>query len=426
MLDVLRRNPRFRRLWWAQVASQLGDWFNRLAALTLIGELGGGPVGTAVGLLFAVEVTIRFLPSALLSGFAGSVADRLSRKALMIGSDLVRALLVAALILVREPSQLPLLYTLLVLQMGVSMFFNSARSASVAGTVEPRDLHLAYALTSATWSTMLTVGALLGGACVEWVGVRGVFLLDALTYLVSAALLFGVRLDPVDKPAQAFGWSDVFLFRDLRRGFRHVRDLGIRRAVLAKAAWGAAGGFLVILGLSGREFGEKGGEILVEDGGDSPGLATGLLYAARGVGTAVGPFLGRFLFGSSDPALRRQIAAGFGIGFLGYSIFAFCDSLPSALLWVAIGHLGGSCVWVSSTTLWQRHVDDAFRGRVHALEFMAMTLTTSSCALFAGLVYDASESRALTTWAVCLLVVAGGGLWTLVDRLRAPRRTDAP
>jgi len=419
MVGVLGRNPQFRRLWSAQVVSQLGDWFNRVAILTLIGELGGAEATAGLGALFAVELALRLLPSTVFGTLAGSVADRIPRRFLMVATDLVRAGVVLGFLLVREPGDLPLLYILLVVQMGFSIFFEAARSAATPGTLRPEDLHGAYALSAATWSAMLTVGALAGGTMIEIVGVRGVFVIDSASYVASAFLLIGLRLPGVPAQAEPLRWRDVLLFRDMRRGLAHVRALGITPAVFAKTAWGAAGGFLVILGIAGRtRFGDPGG------GGataGSVGFATGLLYAARGLGTAVGPMLGRWLVGSSDRRLKLQITAGYAIAAAGYGLFAFARDLPVALALVAFGHLGGSSLWVASTTLWQRHVDDAYRGRVYAMEFMGMTLSVALGGLAAGLVHDASGSLDRTIGFVCACVVAGGALWAL-----AARRLAAP
>jgi predicted MFS family arabinose efflux permease len=431
MLGVLRRNPRFRRLWSAQVVSQLGDWFNRVAILTLIGDLSGPDAALGIGALFGVEIALRLLPSTVFGTLAGSIADRISRKLLMISMDLVRALVVLGFLLVREPGDLTLLYVLLVVQMAFSIFFEAARSASTPGTLRSEDLHLAYALTAATWSTMLTIGAVLGGVIVEVVGVRGVFLLDSLTYVVSALVLVGLRLHPMPEQTEALRWRDIVLFRDLGRGLAHVRSLRITPAVFAKTAWGAAGGFLVILGIAGRtRFGDLDIGAAAGGAAGSVGLATGLLYAARGFGTAVGPFLGRRLVGSSDARLKAQIVGGFGVAALGYVLFGFTRDFALALALVSLGHLGGSALWVASTTYWQRHVSDAFRGRVYAMEFMGMTLAVSLGGLATGFLYDATGSLEQTVWFVCAAVVLGGVAWTVSARRLAagepPRQPTSP
>src|SRR5829696_1220292 len=121
----------------AQVVSQSGDWLNRIACLVLIGKLGGT---SQIGALFGLELGIRLLPSALLGPLAGPVADRLPRRLLMVASDVARALIVLGFLLVRDPEDLGLLYALIVAQMGIGIFFDSARSAALPDTVSREDL----------------------------------------------------------------------------------------------------------------------------------------------------------------------------------------------------------------------------------------------------------------------------------------------
>jgi predicted MFS family arabinose efflux permease len=417
MFDVARRNPRFRRLWMAQVVSECGDWLSRVAVLTLIGRLSGTGATVGVGLLYGAELATRLLPAALAGPLAGPVADRLPRRHLMVAADLARAGIVLGLLLVDEPGDLPLLFGLVVLQMSVAMFFQSARSASIPDTVPRDDLHAAYALSAATWSTMLSLGALFGGILVRWIGIDGVFLLDAVTYLASAALLLGLRLSPPAEHPEPFRVRDVLLLTELRRGLAHVRSLGLTWAVFAKSFWGAAGGYLVVLSLAARErFGDEAGTLEVA----SVGTAVGLLYSARGVGTGIGPLLARRLHGSSDPALRRQIAAGFAVGAAGYLLFATCGRLDLALLCVVFAHMGGSTLWVGSTILWQKHVEDRFRGRVYALEFLGMTLSFSLGGFLTGQLYDAIGSLDATITAVSAAVLVLGATWIFLER-RRPR-----
>jgi len=422
MLAVVRRNPRFRRLWIAQLISQGGGWFNRVAVLTLISELGGQT--EAYGALFAVELAIRLLPTAFFTPLAGPLADRLPRKLLMIGADLSQALLVLGFILVDEPHELPLLYGLLFANMSVGIFFESARSASVPNTLPADELHEAYALSAASWSMMLALGAMLGGFAVNLVGVRGVFLIDSLTYLTSALLLVGLALPPTPTQPDPFRWGDVLLLRELRRALGHVRELGLVPALLAKAAWGGAGGYIVMLSVAGStRFGKQhlAGTPEADDPSAVAGriaFATGALLCARGLGTGIGPILGRRLFGTSERALLRQIAVSFVLASGCYACFGPAPTLPLAFLFVTLAHMGGSTIWVCSTTLWQRRVDDAFRGRVFALEFLWMTLSFTAGGWLGGALYDSSGSIAFSAGWISLLVFVCGMLWTLHARSR--------
>lgn len=405
MLALLRRNPRFARLWGAQVVSALGDWLNRIAILALIGKLGGGGQAAGVGLLFAVEYVLRMLPTATFSPLAGPLADRLPRRAIMITADVLRSAIVLCLLTVDEPGELPRLYALIFAQMAVAIFFDSARSGALPNTVAREDLHGAYALSAATWSTMLAVGAFLGGTLVEVVGIQAVFALDALTYLVSAGFLIGLVLPATPRQPEPFRFRDVLLMTDLRRGFAHTRSLGIWPMLFSKVLWSPCGGFLVLFPLLAAHYDGGGGVPDMEEVGGT----IGLLFAARGVGTGLGPLLSRRFFGSSETTLVRMTWGGMLVGASGYLALAFVDTLGPALLFVVLSHMGGSAQWVGSTTYWQRRIDDAYRGRVFATEFLLMTLSFSVFALLAGLTYDLTGSLR-TVMLLLVGVTAVGGL----------------
>lgn len=104
---LLRRNRNFRRLWLAQVISETGDWFYMVALYAMLLEFTGR--AGVLGLAFALQV----LPQALTGPIAGVVNDRVSRKRVMIASDVARFVIIALILLVRSPEMLWLVYVLL-------------------------------------------------------------------------------------------------------------------------------------------------------------------------------------------------------------------------------------------------------------------------------------------------------------------------
>lgn len=419
MLGVLRRNPRYRLLWAAQAISMTGDWLNRVAILALLASLAGGEAALGVGALFGVELFVRMMPTVFLGGLAGAWADRLSRRALMIGTDLVRAGVVLGYLTVDEPDEVWLLYVLLVLQMGLGIIFQAARSAAVPSTVKPEDLGRAYELGAITWSVILSFGALLGGVLAEVIGLAGVFICDAATYLVSATLLTRLKLPKHKTAAEPFRWREVLLFQDLARGVSHARERGVVWAMAAKTFWGPAGGYLVLLPiLASRHAGPDA---------DAEDLAyyTSLYYAARGVGTGLGPILVRRFFGTSDRTYRAQIAGGFLLASAAYALLPFLGGLAGSLLCVVIAHMGGSAIWVGSTTLWQLRVDESFRGRIFSAEFAGMTASFALAGLVTGVLFDVVGDVDAMILGVSVVVLVGAIGWMIGGR-HEYRATRAP
>ncbi len=159
-VSLLKKNKAFRRIWLAQIVSELGDWFNLVALLLLLKKYTPhAQEAHAAALLLIVEA----IPAILWSPLAGIVADRFNRKQLMIAADLSRAVIVLGFLLVRDSNTIWLLYVLSAAHFSISAFFEPARSAIIPQIASSAELEVANGLSGATWSVMLAVGAALGG-----------------------------------------------------------------------------------------------------------------------------------------------------------------------------------------------------------------------------------------------------------------------
>ena len=191
---LVRENRNFRYLWFGQIVSLLGDWFNLIASAALVGMLTQS--GLAIGSLFVVRMLAPFI----ISPIAGVAADRYDRKNILIATDIVRAITVLGFLFVRTPEQVWLLYVLTAIQLGVSGFFFPARNAILPDVAAPEELGAANALSSATWSVMLALGAALGGLASGIWGIYPAFILDAVTFILSALLIAQIRTDTTPGP----------------------------------------------------------------------------------------------------------------------------------------------------------------------------------------------------------------------------------
>jgi MFS family permease len=403
-IDLLRRNRSFRQLWLGQVVSQMGDWFNTIALYTIILKLTGS--GRDVGLLLVA----RFLPSFLFGPISGVIADRFSRQRIMIVSDLLRAAVVLGFLLVRRPDQLWIIYVLTVFQLGLSTFFEPAKTAAIPSIVENHELVAANAITSVTWSVMLTLGAAIGGLITGWFGTNVAFILDAATYLLSAVLIASIRVPKRKKrerqkltPGRLLGITETI------DGIRYVKDRPrVLALLLVKPAWGLGGGIMTLLAV----FGER----IFPVGRDAAG-GIGVLFAARGIGTAIGPIVARRISGEGDRRMQASIGISFVIAGIFYSAFGSATSFVFALLVLGIAHCGGSILWVFSTVMLQRSVEDNFRGRVFAAELALLTLTMAASNYVTGELLDRFQiSPRLVTVGIGIFFLIPGVAWFLTQR----------
>jgi MFS family permease len=399
-LAVLRGNHNFRRLWYGQIVSQLGDWLVSIALFTLLLNLTGS--GQAVGLLLVAE----FLPGALVGPFAGVMIDRLPRKLMMIGADIVRALIVLLLLLVDGPEMVWLVYLAVAARVSLTAFFEPARSAIIPSLCRREELVSANAISGVTWSAMLALGAAIGGLVAGTLGVQVAFMVNAVTYLFSAVLITTIRVDEAGGRRQAAGGrfgdrdAEARVLPELAEGLRYVfahRELAW--LTFSKTLWSMGAGVLLLLTLFGRDLFPLG-----RDGA----ISIGLLYAARGLGTGVGPFLALRIGGDGPQFLRRMIGPAFFITAAGYLVFSGAPTLAVAMLAVFAAHMGGSIQWVFSTSLLQMCVPNRLRGRIFALEYAGLTLATALSGYITGVISDMGLGpRSLAIVMVGVFVLTG-------------------
>ena len=413
LAGVLRDNRSFRTLYAANAVSQLGDWFNVVALFSLLLELTGKGEAVAFALL------TRFVPMFLAGPAAGVVADRVSRRAIMIVSDLLRAGLVLCLLFIRRPEQAWIAYAVVTAHSLVSAFFEPAQQAMLPNLVTEADYPLAATLENSLWAATLAVGSALGGVALAVVGRDLAFAADAASFLVSAALIarlptgYANRADrqalEMVEEARAPGSQieNLLGVRDLREGVAYVRSHRRVRALLAvKASFGLTlGGVLVLLAW----FGEK-----VFAQGNGAGIA--VLWTARGVGSFAGPFAAFRISGTDERGLRRGISGAFALLAICYVGFALSPAIGFAAVALAVANAGGSILWTSGSTLLQRIVPDAVRGRVAAAEIGGFMLALSASTLATGLLLDRDVSPRALMAACGLIALVPLAYWGFAQR----------
>ena len=398
--DLLRNNRNFRFLWFGQIVSLLGDWFNLVAAAALIGLLTQS--GLAVGSLFVVRMLAPFVVSPI----AGVVADRYNRKYILIAADLVRATVVLGFLLVRDAGDVWMLYTLTAAQMALSGFFDPAHTSILPDLANKRELGAMNALSSATWSVMLALGAALGGLFSGTWGMYPAFVLDALTFLLSAALLAQIRM-PAKLASAAADKTVAAAVRQYFDGLRYLRaHLDILIVALQKASLALflATAFQVIQVAIAQQ---------VFSVGEGGGISMGLMFGLTGVGSGLGPIVARKFTGDDARSLKKAIVVGYVIAIAGVAVTAPLFSLPTVLLGSVVRATGSGVIWVFSTQLLLQMTPDRVRGRVFASDFMFFYLCSALSSSVIGAALDTSLSISAIIWGMAGLSVVPMVLWTV-------------
>ena len=356
--------PQFFRLWSAQVVTSTGDWLGFLAISVVAVRLGAGTPEAAIGIVLAA----RLVPGVFFSQVAGVLADRWDRRRLMVVCDLARAGILLVVPLVNSVWQLVLVSLALE---AFTLLWIPAKEASVPNLLPAKHLTAANSLSMfATYATFpvaslifaRVAGALEGADREGWLGLlypdkQGpIFYLDALTFVVSAALVFSLPLrhprDAARAERPAVRWEGVF--REYREGWRYVVVNPTVRSVnigLATALIG--GGMLIPLALVYAI------EVLRVGEGGFADIVTGL-SAGVGVGVLVLSLLQRRVH---KHRMFARSVTGAGVCLL---VASSLGSLPWVMLVAgAVGVCAGG-MYVLGFTLLHEHTADEVRGRVFA------------------------------------------------------------
>jgi predicted MFS family arabinose efflux permease len=411
---LIRENHNFRRLWLAQIVSEIGDWFYTLAIYSLLLQLTGRASSVALALVLQV------LPQTFIGPTAGVVNDRISRKRVMIAADLVRVVIVLSMLLVRSREMVWLVYPLLLLETLMAAFFEPARSSVIPNITKREDVIVANTLASATWSMNLVLGATLGGIVAALLGRDAVFILNALSFLLSALLITGMRFaEPHAEAAGPLRVRELFDYSPILEGARYVRgQRNLLATIFAKAGNLVIGPSWVLFTVMGQKYFPVRWHNLDPQRGAMLGMS--LLLGARGLGALIGPLISAPWAGRRDRRLRLGILYGYLVTAVGYALIGKAGNVWVACLWAAFAHCGGSTVWVFSTTLLQLNTDDRFRGRVFSADLGLCMLTIAVGAYACGSFLDSGISARTLVTATGVIMLIPAGLWAWATKVWRP------
>jgi MFS family permease len=378
--DPLLRNVRFLQLWAGQGISFVGDAVSMVALVVLVTQITGS--ASAVG----GALVARLLPT-LASPLAGVLADRLDRRAVLITSDLARAVLVLGMVFARN---VVVLYALVFLMGLARTFFNPTIRAAFPSVVGRRDLTRANAVIGGTFSVSETAGPALGGVLVATFGVEAAFVLDSATYLVSVAFLSRIPL-----PHPQRGDDDADFGRELKVGFGYLAASRVPLAIVI-------GTFLTVFTINTTIPAEV---FLAKETFGAGDAGYGLLVGLYGGGMVLGSVLIAAL--ADRISLLPFYFLGIFTSALALAATGFSPTFVFALGALMIAGVANGIDNVATDTILQKRVPDAFLGRVFAVRFLGFSVGEVLAYPLGGAVVDASGPRSIYILAGAATAIAG-------------------
>lgn len=325
-IQLLRRNRSFRRLWWGQVISELGNWFNFIAGLGLVRMISHGDARVTTIMLLG-----RLVPFTLFAPLAGALVDRWSRRTVMIASDFARVAVAIGFLLVRRPEDLWIAYLCTALLSFFGSFFEAAKSAAMPNITGERDLLAGNALMFSSRFLLMSLGAALGGWTAANVGYRAAFIVNAVSFLGSALSVWLIperetkqltlEKVPAGPGKRASYWSDI------REGWSYIISHAPVAALLTINVLWASGGGAVNLILD-----RLGGIVFAGQYGINGDSAVAALYFAGGLGLFIGMMIARRVGHYFEFLGRTTALIGWGLLVQGF-LFALIGVMPN--LWLA-------------------------------------------------------------------------------------------
>ncbi|MFD1176731.1 MFS transporter [Paenibacillus puldeungensis] len=425
---TLREEKRYRTLFTAGLVNGIGDRFSQVAVLGLLLSLTGS--GFAVGITFA----IRLFPFLIFGPLGGMIADRFSKKSIMIFTDLIRIFFALVPLLVRTPADIWMIYVSSFFMSAGEAFYAPARMSVIPRLVKNENLLAVNSLEQAKVGFVLIGGSVTGGIVSAVIGGQVSFVLNALSFLVSALLLMRLHLHgelPYEDVPEAAntrpqeietsgsgkeaaknkGESTAPLFRDTLQQFREVLtgSLFLRMMVVVFAVWPIGDGiFNILISVYAAQVFHMGD------------LGIGMLYGALGVGMIAGSgWSGRMSRHLKTAAVLALLLEG--------CLQAVISQSPSFILLILLLMVSSTCTSIGNAcneTVLMTIVPTPLQGRFFGMLATLQNTVIGISMFVSGFLLELISPRTLGLTGGILFTLIGLSVTLLMFRFRRQGKGD--
>lgn len=389
-------NGSFLKLWAGQGISIFGDMITFLAIPMIVYNLTGSKSA------LSLSVLIRVIPVILIGPFAGALVDRLNRKNILIGSDLIRASLTMVLLLTPDQYLLKMIYIVVFLKSLIGIFFGPALNSTIPSIIKKDDLMAANSVFGVSANILTFVSPFAGGALIAFFGARSVLMIDMISFIVSAIAIYFINIPKHPEHARKI-ITPALLLKDIAEGMRFiVRSKTLTVIMITTLITQFGQGFISPLWLP-----------YVVEGLKRPATDFGLLVSMQGFGSIVGTVL-LLLLGVRKSKSYKPYYALFTL-MTGVTIFMQITTLNFNIfiIWGTLVGVFISGMGVTTQTIIQHIAKNEVLGRVSSTQNIISQGFMAAAVAIAGLMGDQLTTRILFIMACSIWLVGcviGSGL----------------
>ena len=292
---LLKTNTNFKKLFYGQTLSVLGDWFHTVALLTFVYGITESPF------MIALTFISKSLPQLLLSPFIGGVVDRFSKKNIMIFTDITRGILVLTYLFANY--KIEIIFIANICLSVLSCLFEPAKQATLKNIVYQHHFVTANSLSSTINGFMSIMGASLGGILVQSLHIEFAFLVNSFSYFISAYFIYNMSVPTHDTCNE-----NKAFFTDIKDGYTYILQTKIiLTLILVGISWGIIGGAYQLLLTIYAE------RIFYTN--------IGILYTVQGAGLMIGSLLVNLYISKNEEKMKKLFGWAYflqGVFFLGF------------------------------------------------------------------------------------------------------------
>jgi MFS family permease len=383
------RHRNFRLLWLAQFVSAIGSGLASIAAAILVYRETDSALSVGIVLL------VNSLPGLLVGLVAGVYVDRYDRKKIMIGADLLCALLMALIPLLLSAGTI-WLYVLLLLASALEQFFEPALESVLPETAPEEELAAANSMMTVSSVGASTIGFALAGLIAVSMPLAWAFYMDAASYVVSALCIALVRVNPIEAPENT---SVRAVITNLRAGLEYIGATPVLRSLFV--------GFAPIFMVFGLQL-----ALLLPFATRALGASEFEYSLIEGVGM-IGFVLGSLAMAKMATRLHEGQWISLSILAMGLLsiVFASLATVPNAILVYVLYNLCNAPSYIGRRLVIQRNTPRELRGRTNSA-FVVLRDTGYMVGMFGAGLADVFDVRLLYLFSGVALVAAG--VFTLV------------